>query len=98
MWKTATVVPIPKERKISSFDQLRPISLTPFFARVLESFIARWIIEDILTKLDPKQYGNIKGSSTVHYLVDVLNFVCQGVDKPNHYSKLCTVDFTQAFD
>ena len=74
VWKTATVVPIPKEKSISSFDQLRPISLTPIFARVFESFVAKWILEDISSKLDPKQYGNVKGSSTVHYLVDMLHF------------------------
>ena len=72
-WKTATILPIPKEKNITTFDQLRPISLTPIFARILESFIAKWILEDISAKLDPKQYGNIKSSSTVHYLVDMLH-------------------------
>ena len=32
--KTAAITPIPKEKTVSSLDQLRPISLTPIFARV----------------------------------------------------------------
>ena len=57
-------MPVPKEKNILSFHQRRPISLTPIFVHILESFIAKWVIEDIADKLDPKQYGNIKGSST----------------------------------
>lgn len=98
VWKTATVVPIPKEKNITSLDKLRPISLTPIFARVFESFIAQWILADISSKLDPKQFGNVKGSSTSHYLVDMLDFIQKGLDKPGHYANLCTVDFAKAFD
>ena len=97
-WKTATVVPIPKEKNITSYDQLRPISLTPIFARVFETFLVNWIHDDIASQLNSNQYGNVKGSSTVHYLVDMLNFIHEGLDKPGFYANLCTVDFTKAFD
>ena len=97
-WKTATVVPIPKEKNITSYDQLRPISLTPIFARVFETFLVKWIHDDIASQLNSNQYGNVKGSSTVHYLVDMLNFIHEGLDKPGFYANLCTVDFTKAFD
>ena len=68
------------------------------FLSLNESFIAKCIINDISVKLDPKQYGNIKGSSTSHYLVDILNSVHEGLDKPNHYAYLAAIDFTKAFD
>ena len=97
-WKTATVVPVPKANNITSFDQLRPISLTPIFGRIFESFLAKWIVQYISDKLDIKQYGNIKGSSTAHYLIDMLNFVLEGLDKPGYYANLCAIDFTKAFD
>ena len=97
-WKTAAITPIPKEKTVNSLDQLRPISLTPIFARVFESFIAKWIVDDIAEHIDKKQFGNVKGSSTVHYLVDLLRFVLEGLDKPGHYAYLATIDFTKAFD
>ena len=97
-WKTAAITPIPKEKTVNSLDQLRPISLTPIFARVFESFIAKWIVDDIAEHIDKKQFGNVKGSSTVHYLVDLLRFVLEGLDKPGHYAYLTTIDFTKAFD
>ena len=33
-WKTATIIPVPKIKHVLSFDQLRPISLTPILARI----------------------------------------------------------------
>ena len=98
VWKTAAITPIPKEKTVNSLDQLRPIALTPIFARVFESFIAKWIVDDIAEHIDKKQFGNVKGSSTVHYLVDLLRFVLEGLDKPGHYAYLSTIDFTKAFD
>ena len=35
--------------------------------------IAKWEVEDILIHVDKKQFGNVKGCSTVHYLVYLLN-------------------------
>ena len=46
---------------------------TPILAGVFESFLARWLREDFEPELDPKQYGNVKGISTSHYLVDMLH-------------------------
>ncbi|XP_063951555.1 uncharacterized protein LOC135153199 isoform X2 [Lytechinus pictus] len=74
-WKTSCITPIPKEKVISSYDQLRPISLTPLFFRTLESFVAKWVVEDISTHIDKRQFGNVKGCSTAHYLVHLLKFV-----------------------
>ena len=64
----------------------------------MESFLAKWILKDITSQLDSDQYGNGKGSSTVHYLVDMLNFLHEGLDKPGCFASLCTMDFTKAFD
>ena len=37
-WKLADVIPIPKERKCT-LDNLRPISLTPIVAKMLEKIV-----------------------------------------------------------
>ena len=98
MWKRASVCPIPKGPRVSSFDQLRPISITSIIARVFEGFLAEWVMRDIHHLVDIKQFGNMKGSSLVHYLVSMLDKIHQGVDKPGHVANLCAVDFSKAFD
>lgn len=49
-WKHAQIVPIPKKTTPTITD-LRPIALTSYFAKICESFIVKWLLEDIDGKL-----------------------------------------------
>ena len=83
-----------------TLDKLRPTSLSKLFGRIFEKFLADWTLEDFLPHIDIKKYGHIpdKFSSTTHYLVDLVNEVLRGVDRPGHYASLCAIDFAKAFD
>ena len=96
-WKKAIVVPIPKTNP-PKCDKLRPVSLSNCFAKVAETFITDWILEDISDKIDLQQYGNVKGVSTSHYLVSLLHFLHQGADKVNNVGTVVLTDFSKAFD
>ena len=66
-WKTEFVTPIGKIPLPESEDDLRPISLTPLFSKVMEQFVLLWILEVIGYKMDFRQYGGTKGNSVSHY-------------------------------
>ena len=91
-WKKAIVVPIPKSNPPCA-DKLRPISLTDCFAKIAEGFITGWVLEDIGDKIDPHQFGNVKGISTTHYLVSLLHFQHQGADKAGNVGTVVLTDF-----
>ena len=76
-------MPIPKTNP-PKCDKLRPVSLSDCFAKVAETFITDWILEDISDKVDLQQYDNVKGVSTSHYLVSLLHFLHQDADKVNN--------------
>ena len=63
-----------------SEDDLRPISLTAFFSKVLEQFIVMWLLDVIGEKLDFRQYGGTKGNSVAHYLIELINFILYNQD------------------
>ena len=71
-WKYSQITPVPKSLP-PTIDKLRPIALTSYFAKIAESFAAKWLLEDIEKHLDPKQFGNRPGLSTLHYLVSLLH-------------------------
>ena len=96
-WKRAVVVPIPKE-KPARWDKLRPVSLTDHFAKVAEGFMAKWLLEDIDSKIDPNQYGNRKGVSTTHYLLKLMATLHMNAYKPGHLSNVVITNFSTAFD
>ena len=51
-----------------------------------------------IPSLDIKQYGNVKGKSKTHYLVDMLYKVISGIEKLLNQATMVAVDFTKAFD
>ena len=49
-------------------------------------------------KIDLTQYGGLKGQSTSHYLIDLVNFVLYNQDLKNSHSILAAMyDFLQSF-
>ncbi|XP_033104056.1 uncharacterized protein LOC117106743, partial [Anneissia japonica] len=98
IWKHAAIVPVPKVKGTIACNDLRPIFLTPLLARIFEMFFINWIIEDIETKLDSKQFGSRKGASTTHYPVSLIDSILKDTDGKQCYVNLCAVDFAKAFD
>ena len=97
-WKQSFISPIPKTRPVQSENDLRPISLTPTLSKIQEDFAVKWLYEDIGKKIDLRQFGSIKGSSTSLCLVDLLHNWLKSLDKPGHYLYACFLDFSKAFD
>ena len=76
-------LPIPKVNPPTQLEKhIRPISLTPVLTKVMESFTCKWIMECISEDIDPHQYGSVKGSSTVHALVELVHLWQQALDEP----------------
>ena len=98
-WKVEYVTPIGKIPSPESEDDLRPISLTAFFSKVLEQFVVMWLLEVIGDKLDFRQYGGMKGNSICHYLIELINFIKYHQDNSEPTAVLaCLVDFSKAFN
>ena len=97
-WKVEHVVPIPKTAVPQTEDDLRPISLTPFFSKVTEHFVVEWLLDFIGPKIDFRQYGGLKGNSITHYIIEFINFVLSCQDNNDQSAVLaCFVDFQKAF-
>ena len=90
---------IAKVSEPESEDDLRPISLTHFFSKVMEQFIVTWLLEIFGDKLDFRQYGGTKGNSITHYLIELINFILYNQDCKDPTAVLaCLVDFSKAFN
>ena len=98
-WKMEWVTPIAKVAVPETEDDLRPISLTPFFSKVTEQVIVKWLLHYIGDKMDFRQYGGIKGNSICHYIIEFINFILLNQDSSEQTAVLaCMVDFNKAFN
>ena len=98
-WKQEHGTPLQKSPNPISEDDLRIISLTAFFSKVMEKFVVEWLMEYIGDRLDPKQFGGLKGNSISHYMIELLNFILYNQDYDLPIAVLmCAVDFSKAFN
>jgi hypothetical protein len=69
----ANITPIQKSSPPKDVDSdFRPISLTPIISKILESFPYKWLLNSVSKKIDPLQFGSLKGSSTSVALIYML--------------------------
>ena len=98
-WKLEFGTPLQKIPDPTSEDELRIISLTAFFSKVMERFVVDWLMVFIGDKMDPKQFGGLKGNSISHYMIELINFILYNQDYNLPIAVLaCTVDFSKAFN
>lgn len=96
--KSSFISPIPKCAPPKTIeDDLRPISLTPQIAKIMESFALESLISDIGDKIDPYQFA-IKGRSTTQALVFLLHNVLEALDRGGCSVRAFFADFSKGFD
>ena len=96
LWKKETVTLIPKNKAPDSLAQMRNISCTPFFSKVLESFMLDSLRET--TGLSPNQFGGIKGQGVDHMLCEIWDEIHRGLERTNTAVNLTAIDFEKAFN
>ena len=99
LWKTATVVPLPKAGKaLDSPGDFRPIALLSPLAKLMERLILRSVAPAL--PLAAHQHGFRAGHSTSTALSAVVEFVVEGFNrsKPCDRSLLAQLDFSRAYD
>ena len=74
LWICADIRPLPKVQQPKLIHKdLRPISLTPVLSKCLEHFICAWITAIAGEQVDPQQFWSVKGTSTVHALIELVH-------------------------
>ena len=97
LWKKANVIPVPKTRPLVSIENdLRPISLISTLGKQLEALVVRQILERVGPQLDKRQFGALKGRSTVHILTDMLHVWHKALDQRQSV-RILFIDYSKAW-
>ena len=98
IWKKA-VIPIPKIPSPQDITKdLRPISLTSTLYKICERFVTDWLLEHIKEKIDRRQFGSLKKTSTTHALLSFAHHLLYETDIPKTAVRVFLLDFSKAFD
>ena len=93
IWKEETAVIIPKCRNPESMNNLRNLSCTPLYSKLMESFVLQRLKSEV--KIRMNQFGGKKGSGTTHYLIDLWNEILEGLEDNESAVTLMSVDFVK---
>ena len=96
LWKVKTIVPIPKTISPGSADDIRLISMTTLWSKMLESYLAKFTLEETHGKWKDNQFGGRKGASTNHVLIEVWDKILTGL-KDKKAVVLAGIDFSKSF-
>ena len=95
-------MPVPKAPVPETTKQLRKISSTLNFSKLLEGILCDAMVSDMAPSRDPSQYANQKKVSIQHYLIKLLDKILTAVDRNNQHEAyaviLQMIDWSQAYD
>lgn len=99
IFKTSTIVPVPKKPKISSLNDFRPVALTPVAMKVLERFVLKYLKTVTDPLMDPHQFAYRANRSVEDAVALALHHVLQHLDStPKAYARILFIDFSSAFN
>jgi hypothetical protein len=78
IWKFSTIILVPKRNKLpDSPSSFRPISLLPFFGKIIERLFLKRILSNVMSNsiLPDSQFGFRKAHSTIHQLHKVVDSI-----------------------
>ena len=65
----------------------------------MEKFVVEWLMSYIKDKIDPKQFGGLKGNSISHYMIELINFILFNQNYTLPIAVLLSaIDFSKAFN
>ena len=80
VYKYEISTPVPKCYPTDKVSQLRNISGLLNFDKIYEKLISQMFISDMADNMDQSQFGNQKGMSIQHYLIQLLHRILSALD------------------
>ena len=101
IWKHEIQTPVPKEYPPTKIEMLRNICNLKNFDKIAEMMIGKIMVSDMADKMDPSQFGNKKGLSIQHYLMNMLHKILMKLDNNQQGDTFAVlaamIDWKQAF-
>ena len=98
IWKTSTIIPIPKKPRPSEPNHYRPVALTSIIMKCLEKIILHIILPVVSPRLDPHQFAYRARRGTEDAVASLLHPLLQHLESPGTFASILFIDFSSAFN
>jgi hypothetical protein len=93
-----TIVPVPKELKVTELNGYRPIALNSFIMKCFERLAKDHITSTLPETLEPLQFEYRRNRSTDDSIPIALHIALSHLDKRNTYVRMLFIDYSSAFN
>ncbi|XP_074501445.1 uncharacterized protein LOC141773472 [Sebastes fasciatus] len=97
-FKSTTIIPIPKQQKVTSLNDWRPIALTPIISKCFEKLVKSLICPMLPLTLDPLQFAYRPNRGTEDAIAHVLHTALSHLEGRDTYVRMLFVDYSSAFN
>ena len=98
IWKTCTIIPVPKKRSSSQLNDYRPVALTSVAFKCAEKIVLKHLRSVTAGRQDPMQFAYLKDRNTEDTILTLLHKLYQHLDRPKTFAGVIFVDFSTAFN
>ena len=98
LWKVEEAFMIPKRKSPETLKDLRPISLTSVYSKILESIVRTDLNKEIENVLQDEQYGGRKNSNVELEIAGLMHEVSKNLEDPNRICIGLSFDMESAFN
>ena len=98
LWRTSTIVPVPKKKSITQLNDYRPVALTSVPMKCAERIVLKQLRSETEAHQDPLQFAYTANRNTQDAILMLMHNLHNHLDKQNTYARLLFVDFSSAFN
>ncbi len=98
IWKSSTIIPIPKVNKPRELQDFRPVALTSLVVKNLEKILKDEVLTLVEGKLDPLQFAYQRNKGVDDAKLFILDKIYKHLEKPKSHARLLFADFSSAFN
>jgi hypothetical protein len=98
LWRSSTIVPVPKKRGASQLNDFRPVALTSVPMKCAERLVLKHLRAETAAHQDPLQFAYCQGRNTQDAILTLLHGLYEHLDQSGSYARLLFVDFSSAFN
>uniref|UniRef100_A0A3B5PZ90 Reverse transcriptase domain-containing protein n=1 Tax=Xiphophorus maculatus TaxID=8083 RepID=A0A3B5PZ90_XIPMA len=96
--KTASIIPVPKKPQVTSFNDYRPVALTPIMMKCFERLVKEHIVSRLPSTFDPFQFAYRRNRSTEDAISSALHLSLAHLEEKNTHVRMLFLDFSSAFN
>lgn len=98
IWRTSTIVPVPKKPNARDLNDFRPVALTSILCKCMERVVCNRLTTTVADRMDPLQFAYRVGRGVEDATATLLDLILNHLDKPKTFSRVLFMDFSSAFN